>query len=186
MPTTNPVIDDLRRIQRELAALRKIKITVGVQTEDGVNIHGQTASADDTLMKIAHVHEYGMTIQVTSRMRGFLHSIGLHLKPTTDYVNIPERSFIRAAYEKGRTALSDTKTQIIADLIAGKIDAMGAAEALGKAAVELTVGMMGADAKPVTDFTLEHRKESKTGAPLHDTGNLLNHITYRIEGGGND
>ena len=48
------------------------------------------------IVRIAAVHEFGCTIPVTSKMRGFLGYKGLHLKKTTMYIHIPERSFLRA------------------------------------------------------------------------------------------
>ena len=48
---------------------------------------------------IAAVHEFGCTIKVTPKMRAYLHYNGLHLKDSTQYVNIPARSFIRPVLE---------------------------------------------------------------------------------------
>jgi phage gpG-like protein len=179
---SNPVIENLQRIRRELERLKKITITIGVQEEAGVNIHGANVSASGHMMMIAHVHEYGCTIKVTPKMRAFLHYAGLHLQETTEHVNIPERSFIRAARATGQNQMKAVAAQAMANMVKGKIDAPGVAHALGKAAVELTVGLLGADAKPIGDFAAEQRKGSSTGAPLHDTGALLNHITYSVEG----
>lgn len=51
---------------------------------------------------LAHIHEYGCTIKVTPKMRAYLHRIGVHLKPSTTQVVIPERSFLRAGYDQHR------------------------------------------------------------------------------------
>lgn len=47
-------------------------------------------------VNIAAVHEFGCTIRVTQRMRGYLHAIGIHLRKDTTHIVIPERSFLRA------------------------------------------------------------------------------------------
>ena len=55
---------------------------------------------DSEMVMIAAVHEFGVEIKVTDKMRGYLHSIGIHLKPNTRTIKIPERSFIRAGYDQ--------------------------------------------------------------------------------------
>ena len=47
--------------------------------------------------RIARVHEFGKDIEVTPKMRAYLHSIGIHLNPKTTHIHIPERSFLRTA-----------------------------------------------------------------------------------------
>lgn len=44
---------------------------------------------------IAAVHEFGCTIQVTPKMRAYLHHQGIHLKASTQYIVIPPRPFLR-------------------------------------------------------------------------------------------
>lgn len=48
------------------------------------------------------VHEFGAVIRVTPRMRGYLHSIGIHLRRRTDRVHIPKRPFMRPALAAAR------------------------------------------------------------------------------------
>ncbi len=55
------------------------KVTVGVSGADNAYL--------------AMIHEYGCKIQVTDKMRAYLHQHGLHLKAGTEYITIPERSF---------------------------------------------------------------------------------------------
>jgi len=51
------------------------------------------------IVNIAAVHEFGVAIDVTDKMRGYLHSIGLHLKPTTKVIRIPARPTFRPVWE---------------------------------------------------------------------------------------
>ena len=44
---------------------------------------------------IAAVHEFGCTIGVTPKMRAYLHHQGIHLRASTQYINIPARPFLR-------------------------------------------------------------------------------------------
>jgi hypothetical protein len=181
---TNPMLEDMRRIERGFKKLKALNVIIGVQAADGMNVHGNSASADDHMLMVAAVHEYGCTIKVTPKMRAYLHRAGLHLKKTTTHIHIPERSFIRASHDAGQAILSNTAKQAVDDMMHGNIDAKGVAEALGKAAVEITTGMLGADAKPITPFAAKRRKKSTANVPLHDTRDLFDHITYHIEGGG--
>ena len=61
----------------------------------GVKKGARSKSGSD-IVAIAWVHEFGYTIRVTEAMRTYLHRQGLHLKKTTEYIVIPERSFLRA------------------------------------------------------------------------------------------
>lgn len=42
-------------------------------------------------------HELGAKIKVTPKMRAYLHSIGIHLKPSTTHITIPKRAFLEPA-----------------------------------------------------------------------------------------
>ena len=64
---------------------------------------GVPASAGEHLLMLTHVHEKGATIQVTPRMRAYLHAQGLHLAATTEAIIIPPRPFIRPAFERQRS-----------------------------------------------------------------------------------
>lgn len=46
-------------------------------------------------VNIAAVHEFGCTIEVTPKMRAYLHYQGIHLKASTKYISIPPRPFLR-------------------------------------------------------------------------------------------
>ena len=46
-------------------------------------------------VNIAAVHEFGCTIPVTPKMRAYLHYQGIHLRASTQFINIPPRPFLR-------------------------------------------------------------------------------------------
>lgn len=57
-----------------------------------VGVLKQARGSDgEELVNIAEVHEYGVEIQVTEKMRNYLHAVGLHLKATTSVIKIPAR-----------------------------------------------------------------------------------------------
>jgi hypothetical protein len=175
MPGENAILEDLRRIQRDLAALQRMKIRVGIQGDEGSEV-----------LKIANVHEYGCTIEVTSRMRGFLHSIGLHLKATTEHINIPERSFVRASYEADREDIDGIVKRAFARVIKGEWTPQHAAGAIGLQCAQLIQQYIDDNkVKPqVSEFTQERKSQYTT---LYDSGtNIRDRITFKVEGGGND
>jgi phage gpG-like protein len=49
---------------------------------------------------VAAVHEFGCKIKVTEKMRRFLHTQGLHLRKDTEYITIPQRSYLRKTFDE--------------------------------------------------------------------------------------
>ena len=47
------------------------------------------------LANVAAVHEFGCTIRVTPKMRAYLHYQNIHLKPSTQYISVPPRPYLR-------------------------------------------------------------------------------------------
>jgi len=56
--------------------------------------------SDLQLRHLLMIQEYGVTIDVTPRMRNFLHSIGIHLKTSTTSIRIPPRPAFFYAYRR--------------------------------------------------------------------------------------
>lgn len=178
------MFDELRQTLREL---HDTEVIVGVQSEPGINFHGQTLSSSEEMQKIAWVHEYGFDIEVTAKMRAWLHYNGIHLKPETKVIHIPERSYLRRAKADGNASLNNVYSEQITRLFEGKITVSQLLDVLGVQMVTEVISSMGNGVTPVTQYTLDHRKESPNPTPLTDTGRLQNHVTYRVEkGGGKD
>lgn len=53
-----------------------------------------------SLVKYAGIHEHGGYIFITDRMRGKLHSIGIHPKAVTLFVHIPPRPYVAPAVKR--------------------------------------------------------------------------------------
>lgn len=58
------------------------------------------------LVSIGAVHEFGATIGVTDKMRGWLHAHGMHLSPDTTHITIPARPFVRPAWEESQEEIA--------------------------------------------------------------------------------
>jgi len=171
MPKANPVKEDLARIRRELGALSKMSVHIGILGE-----------ADSEMLTIANVHEYGCTINVTPKMRAYLHYMGLHLKPDTETINIPERSFIRASFDTGQSELAKIADNAIGKVINGKKTAKEAMEEIGLLAAQWTQNYIndGYVTPENSDFTLDRKSQSTT---LVDSGRLVGSITHEVRGG---
>lgn len=179
--------DDLRpelaRIKKELQALQGMEIHVGIQGDAGSD-----------LLRIASVHEYGATIKMTDKMRRYLGAMGLFDDGDGDekytppegakkgYVNIPERSFIRASYDTGMGELSQICAAAIRHIYYDGWTAEQAANSIGAQAVQMTQSFIDAGIDPPKSKFTQERSTQKT--PLVDSGRLRESITWEIEGGG--
>lgn len=76
-----------------LKALNTLMKDLDKKVSIRVGIIGEQAYA---MAHLGAIHEFGATIQVTEKMRAYLHHIGIHLKPETTTITIPARSFLRA------------------------------------------------------------------------------------------
>lgn len=78
----------------------------GLSATVGVN---RTAKNKEGLpiINIAKVLNDGCVIAVTEKMRGYLHSRGLHLKPSTTHIVIPPRPFMKPSYLAYRQTIID-------------------------------------------------------------------------------
>ena len=60
-----------------------------------VGIRKETKNKDgEDMVKLGAILHDGVTIEVTPKMRAYLHSRGFHLKPTTTHLVIPPRPFV--------------------------------------------------------------------------------------------
>ena len=90
------VLAALTRLMKELD--QKYSIRVGIIGEQAYEKHPHT---DLTNAHLGAIHEFGATINVTPKMRAWLHYQGIHLKPETTTITIPARSFLRDTFFNG-------------------------------------------------------------------------------------
>ncbi len=166
-------ISDRNRIPeiiRELEYLANHRLEVGIF---GDEVHGG-------LLMIARVHEFGVRIEVTPKMRAFLHHIGIHLRADTEHINIPERSYLRATFDQQQGDLGQVLEHLAGLVVKGSITgeaALGRAGAWFVGKIQATISA-GID-PPLGEQTIK-RKGSST--PLIDTGRLWQSITWRVVG----
>lgn len=134
---------------------------------------------DGEMGMIASVQEYGVKIQVTPKMRGFLASRGLHLKKTTTHITIPERSYIRAGWDENEKDMMDRAEEFIKQAITGGVSVDAVMDALGQEGRD-RIRDFAVDLKDPANhpFTIE-QKNGKSN-PLVDSGGLIEAITYKV------
>lgn len=127
---------------------------------------------------LAKIHEYGVNINVTDKMRGFLASQGLHLKKSTTVIRIPERSFIRNGWDSNSNNILNKIEGLVADVVHGRnvshlTDGTGdlVVRALKDYARDL-------DSPALNPFTIERKGSSD---PLFESGSMVGSINYDVE-----
>lgn len=135
--------------------------------------------ADGEQGALAAIHEYGLDIEVTDKMRNYLHSQGLHLNPNTKYIHIPERAFLRGGFDANHEQILDDSDNMVSLVLGGVLDPDDLFEHIGNSlkfaireyATEL-------DTPPNHPFTIKRKDSSQ---PLIDTGTMLKSLKYEIE-----
>ena len=142
-------------------------------------------SEDMDLAGIGAVQEFGATINVTPKMRAYLHYNRLHLKNDTTTINIPARSFLRLPLEQKKKLLKNITKNIDFEELIAYLEKTGDLESLaiiiGSGAVETINEAFETEGfgqwQPDNPYTTE-RKGS--GKPLQDTGKLKQSISYEV------
>lgn len=156
--------DDFPSMKRRLESINGTGVEVGV-------LKGEHAW-------LAGIHEYGCSIPVTDKMRGwFLYHHGIHLSPKKTHIIIPERSFLRSGFDENREAVKEKAEKMLADVAAGRMSASGLYSAVG---IELSSKIKdyanGLSSPGNSGFTTAAKGSSN---PLVDTGDMIGGITWR-------
>lgn len=128
---------------------------------------------------LASIHEYGCVIPVTDKMRAYLHKTGLHLKPTTTQIVIPERAFLRNGFDEGKDEVLSSTQQLIGDVVGGTMSADQFCEIVGlllKGKIQDYARDL--NSPPNHPYTVANKGSSN---PLINTGDMIGAITYRVE-----
>jgi hypothetical protein len=129
---------------------------------------------------LAGIHEYGCKIIVTPKMRAWLHANGLHLKPSTTTITIPERSFLRAGFDKYHEEVIDKCEKALGDAIVnGNTDTF--LDFVGALLRDKIQDYATDEVKtpPKHPFSLQ-RNPGKTN-PLVISGDMIAAISYEVE-----
>ena len=128
---------------------------------------------------LAGIHEYGCRIKVTPKMRAWFHHQGVHLKPTTTEIVIPERSFLRGGFDEHHEKVIKMSEPYYKLFLDGKITAERYCRAVGiLLSSKIKAYATNLDSPPNADLTKEWKGSSN---PLVDTGDMIGSITYEVE-----
>lgn len=161
--------DFLKNLSRSATEMQGRKLRVGVMD-------------DGDLGMIAHVHEYGCDITVTPKMRAYLSAAkGIHLKASTTVIRIPERSFIRAGFDKHEGGWRRKVGQLIRQSIGsgGTIPVDTLLEMFGlELSGKIQEFARDLSSPPNSPATVKLKGSSN---PLVDTGRLIGAIKHEID-----
>lgn len=152
------------------------KMRVATKSLDGASIRCGVLGEQAWL---AAIHEYGCKIKVTPKMRAYLHRQGLHLKKSTDYIVIPERSFLRTGFDTSEEKIIKLADKLIADVLHGSMSEDQLFKAIGllmKSSIQDYARDLSSPANH--PFTV---KQKGSANPLIDTGDMIGAIDYEVE-----
>jgi hypothetical protein len=164
--------DYTNELAKRAKELSGTELRVGVFADDG-----------SELAMIAAVNEYGARIPVTKKLRGYFGAVfGVHLRKDTEFITIPERSFLRAGLAK---AMSDQGvTQKVQQLLSAcfdpdkMMDVQQAYDLIGALITgEMHEYLVELSSPPNSQLTTDRKHSSN---PLIDTGRLNQSITHKI------
>lgn len=164
--TRRTVRDKTYQLERSIKGIGNKKIVVGC-LDGGENAY------------IASIQEYGVRIEITPKMRAWLHYNGLHVKKETKYIEIPERAFLRNGYDINIETITKKSSELMNEVIDGEMSAETFLAAIGtelrdaikRYAIELKT--------PANHpFTIKRKGSSN---PLVDTGQMIESIKYEVE-----
>lgn len=188
------VLKNLRHVMKAVG--QKYSIRIGIIGEKAYEKH---EGSDLTNAELGAVHELGATIDVTPKMRAFLHHIGVHLKKETTQIVVPTRSFLRRVlfdkkiqeYIYSATSLTGNKNydEIIAqDAISGgnshfMEDIANIIGAKGLESVQTAFQTGGYPGKwaPISEITKKRRKGDPDNPPLDNLGDLKDSISVEVK-----
>ena len=169
--------NNIPKIQAEFEKLENTILVIGPQGAEGSQIQ-----------MIAVVNEYGANIKITQKMAAWLAITAKeHGLPAKDgkgdgFINIPERSFMRATFDN-EAALDKAFAQYekaVYRILTGEGTAAQAANALGNALVAAVKNRIRSNIQPAnSEFTRAIKGEGKN--TLVDSGRLMQSISYEIK-----
>ena len=164
-------VEDRSNIDKILKTLEKLSNTavrIGILSKSGGEI-----------LLIANVNEYGCSIPVTNKMRGFFrYEFGINISKNTKVIKIPERSFVRSSFDENQNKL-ESYEELLEAVIDSKISVDNFYQIIGNACVNLIKDYIkGGNFEPDSPVTLKHKRP--TTKPLIDTGRLINSIDFEV------
>lgn len=167
MKVTIKDTDNTKQLLKTLKEIGKSQIKVGI------------LGADSELSMIAAVHEFGVDIQVTDKMRGWFGANGYPLKKSTTVIRIPERSFLRSGYDENIDKVAHKVEQMLPSVLENDVDPKVFMDAIGLEFAGLIQKKLRSLKSPgLSSMTIERKGSSN---PLIDSGRLVGAIKHEVK-----
>lgn len=160
---------DRNRIPKLIRSMNALK---NKSIEAGVLTGGKQAM-------IARVHEFGVNIRVTPKMRAYLRTIGIYLKNSTTHIRIPERSFVRAGWDKYKSQIESRIDKGMEGVVELSVDPNVFLKMIGELTADRIKDYIEELSYPPNHPATIRQKGSSS--PLIDTGSLRDSIDYRVK-----
>ncbi len=158
--------NNVPKLQSILEQLKSKRIEIGIFNDNPY------------VLMYSTVNEFGMNINITPKMRAWLHANGLHVKDSTTAIHIPQRSFIRKTANEKEDEISTLLETNLNLLLTFKIDLNTFFNELGQKLVDITKQTVLDTYDPKNHpFTIQMKGSSH---PLIDRGTMLNTISFKI------
>lgn len=151
------------KFAQELENLGTKKVQTGIQ-----------ASEDAKLLIYAGANEFGATIPVTNKMRGFFrHVFKVNLKKSTTEIKLPPRPFIRQTFDKRIQELDESGVDLGKLVIDNTLTLKQALEIWGDKFISFVRSEVaeGVNFAPNTPLTIKRKGSGKH--PLQGDGRLM-------------
>lgn len=161
-------LSGLNRIKKELEKIDKLEVAIGLLSD----------KVDSDLIIAASANEFGAKIKITPKMRGFLHSIGIHVSPAKQYIIIPERSVYRANLEENKTKYQYKIRDSLNKIIEGKSLTVRELKKLGftvETDIKKKIKSLSTPANAPATI-----KKKGANNPLIDTGRTRNSVSSEV------
>lgn len=155
------------KLKRKLQYLSEHEVHVGIFGDD-----------DSFVLMIARVHEFGVSIEVTPKMRAWFAYQGFPLRADTTEIRIPERSYMRGGYDSNEDDIFRHLETYLGQVIDFDLAEEAALERVGiKVQTVLQKYLTELSSPPLSGMTVKRKGSSN---PLIDTGRLRQSITYKV------
>lgn len=147
-------------------------VDVGITAKDG-------SQGEFPLAQLAAVQEFGVVINVTPKMRGFLGATGLHLKADTKDITIPSRPFMRGTFDEQQNELAEKADELERAILTKKMSKRLALSELG----QMHRNQIQKNMKTQGKYKANHPytvKRKKSSNELIDTGKLRQAINFEV------
>lgn len=159
--------DNTKQLLKTLKDIGKKQINVGV------------LGGDSDIAMIAAVHEFGVEIKVTDKMRGWFGANGFPLKKTTTVIKIPERSFLRSGFDENINKIADKVEQMLPMVLENDVDPKVFMDAIGQEFAGLIQKKLRDLKSPANSGMTIERKGSSN--PLIASGKLVGSIEHEVK-----